>query len=215
MLLRRGRDGDRMERIEARLQRMLLDDSHAYGLAMRALVGEVPASDVTEDVRRTDPRVNEGQREIRRELVLHASVLGGIDIPAAFVAMSIVNDVERIGDHAKNLLDVASDGGPLLDEGGDVEEVLVRVGALLDHAATTFRDRDVVRAGALLTEGDGLQTRFDAHMSALARGTEQGPDVVAKALAYRYLERIVVARGVNRPAGGRGGRSHPLARTRA
>jgi phosphate uptake regulator len=191
MLLRRGRDGDRLGRIEVRLQRMLRDDAHAYGLAVRALLGEVPAADVVDDVRRTDLRVNEGQREIRRELVLHASVLGGIDIPAAFVYMSIVKDVERIGDYAKNLVDVAADGGPLLDEGGDGQALLVRVGELLDHAAATFGDRDVVRAEKLLTEADELQAAFDTSVSNLVSGTEQGPDAVAKALTYRYLKRIV------------------------
>lgn len=191
MLLRRGRDDDRMDRIEMRLQRMLRDDAHAYALALRALIDGVPDAEVADEIRRTDLRVNEGLREIRRELVMHASVLGGIDIPAAFVYMSIVKDAERIGDYAKNLLDVAVDRGPIADEAGEIRALATQVGDLLDHAALAFRDRDVVRAAALLSEGDGLQATFDERVSAIVRGAEQGTEAVAQALIYRYLKRIV------------------------
>jgi phosphate uptake regulator len=105
--------------------------------------------------------------------------------------MSIVKDVERIGDYAKNLLDLAVDGGPLTDEAGDIRAVTTQVGELLEQATLAFRDRDVVRATALLTDGDELQSTFDRHVSALVRSTEPEADAVAVALTYRYLKRIV------------------------
>jgi phosphate uptake regulator len=104
---------DRLDRIEATLQRMLADDRHAFDLAMSALVGGAAARSVGAELRATDHRVNEAEREIRRELVVHASVHGGIDTPAVLVYMSIVKDVERVGDYAKNLFDLANDGADL------------------------------------------------------------------------------------------------------
>ena len=53
------------------------------------------------------------RRVFRRELVFHSSVFGGIDSPSVLVYMSVVKDIERVGDYAKNLLDLARDGADL------------------------------------------------------------------------------------------------------
>jgi phosphate uptake regulator len=77
---------------------------------MSALTGRRRRGDVNDELRATDQKVNRLEREIRRELVVHASVFGAIDTPAVLVYMSIVKDVERVGDYAKNLVDLALDG---------------------------------------------------------------------------------------------------------
>src|SRR5690625_3782393 len=94
---------DRLDRIEETLQQMFTDSRHAFDLAMAALVDGATPRSVGPELRATDHQVNEGQREIRRELVVHASVHGAIDTPAILIYMSIVKDVERVGDYAKNL----------------------------------------------------------------------------------------------------------------
>jgi phosphate uptake regulator len=155
------RDGsDRLERIEATLQRMFVDDRHSFDLAMSALVGGADPSTVGPDLRSTDHRVNEAEREIRRELVVHASVHGGIETPSILVYMSIVKDVERIGDYAKNLFDIAADG-VVLDGGELREEILSLRDEISDWIVTVggvFADRDAERAHTMLERGDALQT---------------------------------------------------------
>ncbi len=92
---------ERLEGIEQRMQTMLGYDRHEFDLAMSALLGQVRAEDVNEELRQTDQKVNRLEREIRRELVVHASVFGGIQSPAVLVYMSVVKDIERVGDYAK------------------------------------------------------------------------------------------------------------------
>ena len=100
--LRRGSGSDdRLDNIEATIQQMLADDREAFDLAMSALLGDVEPKAVRKKVKATDLRVNEGERSIRRDLVIHASVVGSFDSPALFVYMSIVKDIERIGDYAR------------------------------------------------------------------------------------------------------------------
>jgi phosphate transport system protein len=195
MVLRflRGEEEGRLDRIEATLQQMLIDDAHAFDLAMAALVGGVSPHDVGAELRATDHRVNEAEREIRRELVVHASVHGGIDTPAVLVYMSIVKDVERVGDYAKNLFDVAADGGQL-HEVPDIDELHAlrdQVADFIENCGTAFAAREATRARALLTEGDELLDRFDGLVSALVRGEDTEPQAVARALTHRYLKRIV------------------------
>jgi phosphate transport system protein len=105
--------GDRLDHVEATLQRMFSDDRHAFDLAMAALLGGAAPASVGAELRTTDHRVNEAERVIRRELVVHASVHGRIDTPAVLIYMSIVKDVERVGDYAKNIFDLAADGARL------------------------------------------------------------------------------------------------------
>jgi phosphate transport system protein len=189
----RDEGGGRIERIEATLQRMLVDDAHAFDLAMAALVGGTSPHDVGAELRATDHRVNEAEREIRRELVVHASVHGGLDTPAVLVYMSIVKDVERVGDYAKNLFDVAADGGQLHDvpDTEHLQALRDQVAGFIEQCRTTFAERDAEHARTLLTEGDELLDHFDDMVSALVGGHDDGDEAVARALTHRYLKRIV------------------------
>ncbi|GGI05019.1 PhoU domain-containing protein [Egicoccus halophilus] len=184
---------DRLDRIEATLQRMFADDRHAFDLAMSALLGGAAPHSVGAELRATDHRVNEAEREIRRELVVHASVHGGIDTPAILIYMSIVKDVERIGDYAKNLYDLAADGARL-DTAGDIDELnelRFEVSRLVSDAGDVFGARDTERARDVLMRGDQLLDDCDDRVSALVRGEDQSPGAVARALMFRYLKRIV------------------------
>ena len=59
------------------------------------------------DLHRSDVRVNQLQRHIRKQVVAHLSVSGNRpDVPYSLLLMSLVKDVERIGDYAKNLADI-------------------------------------------------------------------------------------------------------------
>jgi phosphate uptake regulator len=186
-------DGDRLDRIEATLQRMFADDRHAFDLAMSALVAGAAPHSVGAELRATDHRVNESEREIRRELVVHAGVHGAIETPAILIYMSIVKDVERVGDYAKNLFDIAADGISLGEsaDGDELAAVRDEVSRMISDVAETFNGRDAARARAQLRRGDELLDRFDERVSELVRGADQSPHAVAVALTHRYLKRIV------------------------
>jgi len=190
---RREGDSERLDRIEATLQRMIADDLHAFELAMSALLGERSPHEVGAELRATDHGVNTAEREIRRELIVHASVQGAIDTPAILVYMSIVKDIERIGDYAKNLFDLAADGADLSTglHTGEVASLSREVPVYLAAAAEAFGDRDDERAKGLLRDGDVLLDRFDARVSELVRDEHPDHQAVAVALTHRYLKRIV------------------------
>ena len=190
---RREGDAERLDRIEATLQQMITDDLHAFELAMSALLGERSPHEIGPELRATDHGVNAAERDIRRELVVHASVLGAIDTPAILIYMSIVKDIERIGDYAKNLFDLASDGADLSTGmyTGEVTTLASEVPAFIREAAEVFHERDEERAKTLLRRGDALLDRFDDRVSALVREEHPDRQAVAVALTHRYLKRIV------------------------
>jgi phosphate transport system protein len=181
---------ERLENVETLVQRMLADDRHVFDLAMSTLVGGVDPGAVRREIKSTDHRVNEGEREVRRELVVHASVVGAIDTPAILIYMSIVKDIERIGDYAKNLLDLARDGASFAGRPRWVE-LASEISELITEVAEVFAERDADRARDILSRGDKMLDEFDAGVSRLVRGDDQDPDAVARALALRYLKRVV------------------------
>lgn len=188
--LRSNDASERLENVEALVQRMLADDRHVFDLAMSTLVGGVDPGTVRREIKSTDHRINEGEREVRRELVVHASVVGAIDTPAILVYMSIVKDIERIGDYAKNLLDLARDGASFVDRPRWIE-LASEISELITAVAEVFAERDADRARSILSRGDKMLDEFDAGVSKLVRGEDQDSDAVARALALRYLKRVV------------------------
>jgi phosphate uptake regulator len=189
----RGRDGERLDRIEEKVKAMLLHDRKEFDLAMSALLGDVIAADVNAELRATDRKVNELEREIRRELLVHASVLGAINTPAVLIYMSIVKDVERIGDYAKNLLDLALDGANFSTTADTAEwrTLTAEISSMITDVGDAFISHGVDRSRELLAEGNRLLKLFDNRVSALVRGEDTGELAVARALAHRYLKRIV------------------------
>jgi phosphate uptake regulator len=189
----RAQDNERLERIELKIQQMLEHDRHEFDLAMSALMGDTAAASVNDELRATDRMVNELEREIRRELLVHASVFGGIETPAVLVYMSIVKDIERIGDYAKNLVDLALDGANFseLPDSTEWRGLQTDISQYIADTTEAFRTREPQSSRQLLSRGDRLLDGFDDAVSAMVRGDDTAPQPVARALAHRYLKRVV------------------------
>jgi len=189
----RGQRSDRIDRIEARVREMFVHDRREFDLAMSALLGEVDPRTVNDEVRSTDQKVNQAEREIRQELVVHASVFGGIEIPTVLIYMSIVKDIERVGDYAKNLIDLALDGADFgeAEDAEDWQALTVEISAFIEETAEAFAKRDDETSRRLLMQGDRMLGVFDERVSGLVRGEDLRSHPVARALALRYLKRVV------------------------
>lgn len=187
---RTGGGEDRLEAIEAMIQQMLADDRIVFELAMSILLDGVDVSGVKKVIKKTDRQVNRAEREIRRDLVVHASVAGAIDTPVILIYMSIVKDIERIGDYGKNLRDLGQDGVDL-SAFPAWHDLRAEVSQMIADTAETFAARDEERATQMLLRGEELLNEFDDAVSALVRGEDDRPYAVGRALALRYLKRIV------------------------
>ena len=170
---------------------MINDARHTFDLAMNALTGG-PVATVADEVRRTDRRINITEMEIRRELVVHASVHGGVDTPEVLVLMHMVKDLERIGDYNKNIFDLADEGVSLAEAPdlgrllGYRDELSSRI-ALMGELLIT-QDEDGARA--YITRGDELRREFDDRINELVHSTEPAVVAVPRALLYRFLKRV-------------------------
>lgn len=178
---------------------MLGDARHSFDLANTALLTGDTHESIADDIRATDHRINQAEQDLRSELVVHVSVQGTSDIGTVLGFMLLLKKVERIGDQAKNILDLAESGvslanSPIIDklraQQAEVSFLFGEAGQLLTDADETRSQRFVQRVSELITE---YQAQIDAYMFSDLPGRE----VVPLAIYYRYLKRIVAnLRGV-------------------
>lgn len=181
-----------LEKIEQSVQEMLADNNTTFGFATDAVFGRVDPSEVGKDLRKSDRQVNKGERAIRRELLVHAGVAGTADYPLMLVYMSIIKDIERVGDYSKNIWDLAVDGFSL--QGAPDEPMWTdrfsRTQELINETAVIFSERNADQAVTRLSQMDEWTSDFDDEVSTLVReGSSAGP-AVPRALLNRYLKRI-------------------------
>ena len=104
---------------------MLEFDHKMYDASRESLrrsdTGELPF-----DIRKTDRKINKYERDVRRKVVTHLTVAGTQNLVPGLMLVSIVIDVERIGDYTKNIAGLATQHKRRL-KGGKSEESLVSI----------------------------------------------------------------------------------------
>lgn len=178
--------------VEGTLVQMVRDGREVYDTAMDALFGGGKSKETKKELKTTDRGINTAQQDVRRELMLHASINDTVDLPLVLAYMSTVKDAERIGDYSKNFYDLVKYGADFADapDYEHLAEYRDRVSTLLADAATTFEQRDENRARALIAQADGFLDEYDTEVKAAARSTGPASDAVARALYFRFLKRI-------------------------
>ncbi|MBL6720157.1 MAG: phosphate uptake regulator PhoU [Planctomycetes bacterium] len=183
------RDPESQDRLMTRFQEMLSDGRHAFDAAVTILASGGDPASVREEVFKTDKRINENEQALRRELVVHGIVHGTSVFPVLLVMMSLAKDAERIGDYAKNLLDLGRHRTSLSDDDHKVvAELGQEASRLLQEAASIFRDKDEEAARAFLEKEEAFrracETRIDAWIETSDRNCS------AACLCARFIKRV-------------------------
>jgi len=180
-----------LENIESQVQRMVNDARHTFDLALSAVTGGAVET-VANEIRETDRQINATEVEIRRALVVHASVHGGIDTPEVLAFMNMIKDIERIGDYNKNIFDLAEEGVSFT-ESPEIDLILSlrdEVSSRISLMGEILNVRDEERARTYIERGDELRKDFDQRVNELVHSTEAAVTAVPKALLFRFLKRV-------------------------
>ncbi len=180
-----------LENIESQVQRMVNDARHTFDLALSAVTGGAVET-VADEIRETDRQINATEVEIRRALLVHASVHGGIDTPEVLAFMNMIKDLERIGDYNKNIFDLAEEGVSFT-ESSELETILSlrdEVSSRISLMGEILSVRDEERARTYIERGDEMRKDFDRRVNELLHSTEAAVTAVPKALLFRFLKRV-------------------------
>jgi phosphate uptake regulator len=187
-----GTGGAGLQRMRTEFGQMLDAGRHVFDAAANAFLGGTDVEVIRRDLFKTDKRINRAERQIRREIVVHASVHGAAEFPACLVLMSIVKDAERVGDYGTNLFDLA-ELAPRAPE-GEHREALVQLKDRISHMMATCREafdaNDKEAATELIVEAKRIEDVCDEKVRALVQGTTPDQMAPAYVLAYRYFKRV-------------------------
>ncbi|MCK4858179.1 MAG: hypothetical protein KAT58_09440 [candidate division Zixibacteria bacterium] len=176
--------------------RMIRECKFMFEESVRSL-RHADTADLHIDIYEKDKTINKYQREVRRKVITHLTIVGSEQsLTAGLILTSIIIDVERMGDYSKNIVELAQ-AHPKRLEAGIFEETLVHIESEVtrkfDHAEKSFGDSDVELAQKLMAEHKPLSIECDRMIADIIQEkykTLSPGEAVVLALYIRFLKRI-------------------------
>jgi phosphate uptake regulator len=174
----------------------MLDITRAMFLEAKDSLRQREDSEIDLEIKNKDKEVNSYEREVRRMVFNHLAVRGATDLPSGLALVSIIIDMERLGDYAKNMVELAMDHPGKL-QGGSYEEVITRIEEAVGDSFTKtrqcFMGGDDVLALELLDKYAWVNEACDDTAIAIVKEKDKNirsGDAAALALYVRWLKRI-------------------------
>ena len=171
--------------------------SLSYDITIRAghvFFTESSEADERMAISKSDVKINKLERRIRKQVIAHLTLGSNPgDVPYSLLLMSIVKDVERLGDYAKNLAQVHYDGGgPIPDDenGAELRDLRRIVEGTFVETKEVFATSDSEAATALITVGRDVNKRCDVLVGDVSRSAYDAATTTSMVLGARYYKRI-------------------------
>ncbi|MFC2160452.1 PhoU domain-containing protein [Acidobacteriota bacterium] len=174
----------------------MLDLTRTMFLKSRESLRKMEDSQIDIDIKDTDHEVNKYEREVRRDVFNHLAVRGTSTLSSGLALITIIIDIERIGDYAKNMVELAiAHPGKL--SGGQFDDEIRKIG---DDVAEQFKitkhclENDDPEEGIVqLEKYFYINKACDRLVISLVREEDANirpGDAVALGLYIRWLKRI-------------------------
>ena len=128
----------------------MLDLTYKMYLQAKEVLRNTEHTELEFDISDEDIEVNKYQREVRKDVFNHLVLTDGEQLSSGLVLVSIVIDIERIGDFTKNIVEIAQ-SHPQRLHGGKFEDDLLRIEDAVDdnfkRTIDVFKTSDEVVLG--------------------------------------------------------------------
>lgn len=174
----------------------MLDITREMFIEAKVSLRQTESNQVEIDIYDRDLEVNKFEREVRRHVFNHLAMGGTEKLPSGLILVSIIIDIERIGDLTKNMIELALNHPEKLN-GGRFENDLKRIeDAVEDSFIRTrrcFENATEECGKTLLSDYSWVNGSCDQLLYFLVQ--EKDPDIkpgdaVSLALYIRWLKRI-------------------------
>jgi phosphate transport system protein len=168
----------------------MLDKAHqVFGLAWQILTEDGES----EHLSRLDREINEGERMVRRLVIEHLTMNPDQELPTSLTLVSIVHDVERLGDYAKSIAELRDMSDVTLATEGlgqRCRDVQAEIEPMFQLAIEGITDDDEAKAADLMAQHRAIKAQTDTITSdAVANEQSDRSDLLA-VLVSRYLRRV-------------------------
>lgn len=152
--------------------------------------------EISIDVYAKDAEINAFEREVRRKVLAHLTTSPARDIVFGLILVSIVIDIERIGDFMKNIVELAKyhpkklSGGPFEEFLCEIEEKVANRFTLLIDA---FEKSETEIARSIMLDHRDYTKNCDKMLHRILDGELNelpSSDAASIALYIRYMKRI-------------------------
>lgn len=174
-----------------------LDSSKEMFLIVIHALKEEVSPDVLVNVKKMDEKLNHEHCSVRKKIYEHLSISRGDDLFRSLVLLSVIDDVERIGDYSKNIGDIIEMVPGKLDFGkyeSDFEQIKTETIELFDLTRQAFADSDeTIAARVARNYGEISKTCKGILREVMAQATkeEKVPSFyMYLVLMLRYLRRV-------------------------
>lgn len=174
---------------------MLREDLVMFNASMRSL-RQADNAELEFDIYAADKKINKFEREVRRKVLTQLTIAKPIDIAPGLILISVVSDVERIGDYTKNIYELA-DAHPKRLDAGRFEERLAAtektVSEKFEQVNDAYSHSNEELAGKLMLDHRNITEWCDSTVKELITSKDCGLaccDAVTVALYIRHLKRI-------------------------
>jgi Na+/phosphate symporter len=174
----------------------MLDLTYKMFLSSKEVLRETEHTKVEVDLSDEDIEVNKYQREVRKDVFNHLILTEGEQLSSGLVLVSIVIDIERIGDYTKNIVEIAQNHPQRL-HGGMFEDDLIRIEESVDEnfrrTIDVFKHSDEEAARQLIKEFKWIPKTSDKDLMELVQARDSSissGSSAALALYFRSLKRI-------------------------
>jgi len=149
------------------------------------------------DIYEKDKLINAFERETRRRVLTHLSVAGPAELPMGIKLISIVVDIERIGDYTKNIVELAQNHPTRLDA-DQFENALLGIELAVKESFTcmvnTFSEQDEECARQVMHRHQKeVASVSDRIMGDMIQGQIGGLEIssaLTLVIYMRYLKRV-------------------------
>ncbi|MCZ6751597.1 MAG: hypothetical protein O7E51_07200 [Acidobacteria bacterium] len=176
-------------------QKMLNSTSQMFNESVKSL-RESDSGKMGMDIYAKDRMVNKYQREVRRKVLKHLAIAGGVNLTHGLILINIVIDLERIGDYTKNIMELAVAHPKRLRCGiyeDDIKKIEQGVSSMFKQIVPALKASDKKAARQLIDSDWWMIKRCDEVVTGLIKAEDQtlsSADAVSTALYARYLKRI-------------------------
>jgi phosphate uptake regulator len=189
------RSGDHaLDHVDQEVASMLGDCRHSLDLALTTITaGGEDITALGEEIRATDRRINASEEAVRRDLIVHTAVQGGSDVGSVMSSVLAVKKLERVGDQAKNIYDLAAEGVRFAGA-GDADELRalgVEVSTRLGEAVALLAEPTDEAVVPFIQTCQARMDDLDARVNELIHSDAPARVAVPRAMFFRYLKRIL------------------------
>jgi len=171
------------------LLQMVRHGEHMFGAASASLLDGAPVQDVSKE----DRDVHLGERMVRRLVFEHLTINPQQDLAASLSLLSVVHDVERIGDYAKSLSELMQFGQVCQEESRHRQmcrDLRDRVKPLFAKTLEGLRESDVDACREVMRIHEEVKKGTDELMAEVMADADAGRGAVLCTVVSRYIRRV-------------------------